>query len=202
MFSTISSDSASLNLGQLGANSSHHFLGPVRGVLPMGPNLNDLATVNTLQVSPINDPQTMAVIVSYNYTLDHQGPAIDVSCIYDTQSPVKASEIPLGPAILGINGSCDGLLAHAFVNETLVAISTDNTFMFWACKSIPTAGRDPLFQLRQKCKGYIRQRISDHLSNSQVAASVPDLVIIPVLLHRSSDSYGLRVTGKIAFLSS
>lgn len=65
----------------------------------------------------------------------------------------ELQKFPMGSAILGVDGTCDGL-AHVFVNGTLVAIpNTNNTLMFLECKSIPTAGEDPIYYI------YLRGRV-------------------------------------------
>jgi len=175
MISTISNDSESLDLGQLGANSSHHFLGPVRGTLPFGPN--DLAAFDTLQVSPLHDARTRAVILSYNYTLEHQGLSSSVSCIYDTQSPIIVSGIPNNTFTLGVDGNCDGL-AHVFEHGTPIEMTNSlKSLVFWACKSIPSAREDPVYYI------YLRGRENYATAIGNITCTVSPIqpAIFPVM---------------------
>jgi hypothetical protein len=186
MISTISNDSESLDLGQLGTNSSHHFLGPVRGILPIGPN--GLAALNTLEVSPLDDAQTRAVTLSYNYTLDHQGLASNVSCIYDTQSPIRFSAIPANTLLVGVNGTCDGL-AHVFASGTPIPTSnSNNTLTFWACKSIPTAGEGPVYYI------YLRGRVeyAATIGNITCTVSQTQPAIFPVMYQSKTGIFSTK----------
>src|SRR5258708_39478922 len=90
--SLFSNNSESLILGRLGTNSSLHFSGPPRGVLPICPN--GFPGLDTLQPSPLSDAETNVAIHSYNYTLNHQGITASISCIYDTQRPIRFSPVP------------------------------------------------------------------------------------------------------------
>jgi hypothetical protein len=85
--SLFSNNSESLVLGQLGTNSSLRFLGPTRGVVPIGPS--GIRGLGTLPPSPLSDAETNVAILSYNYTFDHQGLISNISCTYDTQSPIR-----------------------------------------------------------------------------------------------------------------
>jgi len=186
MISTISNHSESLDLGQLGANSSHHFLGPVHGVLPTGPN--GLAAFNTLQASPLDDAQARAVILSYNYTPDHQGLASNVSCIYDTQSPVMASRVPNNTYVLGVDGTCDGLV-HVFANETpILTPNTDNTLMFWACMSTPAGGEDPVYYIYLRG----RERYATAIGNITCTVSPTRPAIFPVMYQSKADIFSTK----------
>jgi len=178
MILTISNNSETLSLGQLGANSSHHFLGPVRGVLPTGPN--GLAAINTLQVPPLNDAQTRAVTLSYNYTLDQQGLDSNISCIYDTQSPIIAWGMQNNTYMLEDYGTCDGL-AHVFghiTSENPITVPNNyKTLLFWACKSIPTVGEDPVYYI------YLRgfQNYATAIGNITCTVSQIQPAIFPVI---------------------
>jgi hypothetical protein len=136
ILSLISNNSQTLAFSQLGAKDGMHFLGPIRGVLPIGPN--GVPAFNMLQPSPFDT--NAAAMISYNYTLNHQGFASKVGCIYDTQSPIRYTAVPNNTNLLAYNATCSGLgLAEVLTNVTdFVVPNTQNTLTFWACQSVPT----------------------------------------------------------------
>jgi hypothetical protein len=151
-----SNNSQGVILGQLGANSSLHFSGPVRGVLPICPNsLPSLDPLNRVKPSLLSDAKTNAPILSYNYTLNHQGLASNISCIYDPESPISFSAVPNNTLLMEANGSCNGIgLANIWKNtSSMILPNTNSTLTFWACKSIPTVEQNPAYYI------YLRGRI-------------------------------------------
>jgi hypothetical protein len=136
ILSLLSNNSQTVVFSQLGAKDGMNFLGPIRGVLPNG--LNGVPALNTLQRFPF-DTDTMT---SYSYTLNQQGFASNVSCIYDTQSPIRYTAVPANANMVAYNATCSGLgLADVLTNVVdFVVPDTNNTLTFWACKSIPTGG--------------------------------------------------------------
>jgi hypothetical protein len=143
-------NSATLALSQLGAKDSLHFLGPIRGVLPIGPN--GVPAFNTLQPSPFDT--NAAAMISYNYTLDHQGFASNVSCQYDPQSPIRYSPVTNSTNMVASSGTCDGLADVLTDVKVFVTPNTNNTLTFWACKSVPTGGEEPTYYV------YLRGRVN------------------------------------------
>ena len=156
--SLFSNNSESLILEQLGANSSLRFLGPPRGVIPIGPNgFRGLGTlpppplISTLQPSLLSDAETNAAILSYNYTLDHQGFAISISCIYDTQSPIIFSAVTNNTFLVGAEEFCKEIGLINVQNTPLgsmggraaLVIDNDQILASYACKSLPTREQDP-----------------------------------------------------------
>jgi len=145
------SDSESLNLGQLGTNNSFRVLGPPRGVLPISPNgIGGLVTlppplIRTSPPSPLSDAETNAAILSYNYTLDHQGFASSLSCMYDTQSPIRFSAVTSNNLSVSAQGFCNEIGLASFLGLESVAMTTDTDriLIFWACKSTPSREQDP-----------------------------------------------------------
>ena len=132
--SVLSNSSESLILGQLGANSSLRFLGPNRGVIPISPN--SIRGLYTPQHPPLSDAGENTAILSYNYTLYHQGITSDIRCIYDTQSPITYS---VGPAddFGNITGSCNetGLTDFVTDSEGYRMLNTYRTLAVWVCYS-------------------------------------------------------------------
>jgi len=124
------------------ANSSRHFigLGPLYGVVPRGPGIDGS---DTLQPSPFSDAK--AVMLSYNYTLDLQGLACNVSCIYDSHTPIRNMAVP-GNDLMAYNGSCDGL-SDVFGDGSYFEINSEYPQKFWACKSVQAGGEDPAYYI-------------------------------------------------------
>jgi len=87
-----SNNSQSLTFGQRGARDGLHFLGSTRGVLPVGPDY--ILAFDTLRSSLLSNLKIKGVISSYNYTLDHQGLAVNVSCSYEPTCNVAVTALP------------------------------------------------------------------------------------------------------------
>ena len=155
--SLFSDNSESLILGRLGTNFSLHFSGPPHGVLPIGPN--GLHGLGILQPSPLSDAEANAAILSYNYTLNHQGLTTNISCNYDTQSPIRFSAVPNDTTLMIINGSCketeQSNLDLVFGALPQTTLSTDQTLALWACKSSesPTGEQDPTYHIYLRGSG-------------------------------------------------
>ena len=155
ILSLISNNSQSLSFSQLGGKSGLHFLGPIRGVLPIGPN--GVPAFDTLGPSPFSNNKTAAGIISYNYTLDHQGLTSGVSCSYVDQSPIGFSRVPgvnaSTPWLVQYSATCDGA-ADVLTNvTTLIVPNANNTLAFWACKSPPAAGETPTYFIYLRGRG-------------------------------------------------
>ena len=147
----------------------------MRGVLPTGPN--GLNGFDTLQPFPLSDPQTKASILSYNYTLDHQGLASNITCVHDQSSPIRFSAVPNNTLMVAYNATCDGLgLADALMNVVqFVALNTDNTLTFWACKSVPNGEEDLAYYI------YLRGRVNYAETIGNITCTVfPKPAIFPV----------------------
>ena len=146
----------------------------MRGVLPTGPN--GLNGFDTLQPFPLSDPQTKASILSYNYTLDHQGLASNITCIYENSSPIRFQAVPNNTRMVAYNGTCDGVadvLAGAVIQ--LVTPNVDNTLTSWACKSVPNGEEDPAYYL------YLRGRVNYIQAIGNITCTVfPKPAVFPV----------------------
>jgi hypothetical protein len=129
-----------------------HFLGPIRGVLPLGPN--GVASLDTLQLSPFDTNAT--AMISYNYTLNQQGFASNITCAYVDQSPIKFTPVPDNSLLVAYNASCPDLgLVNVLTNVSdYPTLNTNNTLTFWACKSVPTDGKEPNYYV------YLRGRLN------------------------------------------
>ena len=147
-------------MSQLGAKDGLRFLGPIRGVLPIGPN--GVPAFNTLKSSPFSDPQTRDAMLSYFYTLEHQGLTSNISCIYDTASPVTFGVLNAGtPYALQYNGTCDGKADVLTDVATFVTANGSSTLGFWACKSPPNGAQDPSYFIYLRGRAYYRDAIGN-----------------------------------------
>jgi hypothetical protein len=156
--SLFSNNSESLILGRLGANYSLRFLGPPRGVLPIGPKgIHGLGTlpplISTLQPSPLLDADTNAAILSYNYTIQHQGLATDISCSYDRLSPITFLAAPNNMVIPQASCEAIGLIECLSRDNLTATTDTDQTLTFWACKSIPLSDQGPAYYIYLRGRG-------------------------------------------------
>ena len=118
-------------------------MGPIRGVLPIGPN--GVPEFDTLKTSPFSNPKIMAGMVSYDYTLEQQGLTSNVSCDFSLTNPFALSSSD-GPYNLAIeyNVSCNNYGELEVLTSVNFLRSTwgQNTLGYWACQSalngIPT----------------------------------------------------------------
>jgi hypothetical protein len=184
----------SVILGQLGANASLHFSGPVRGVLPFGPNRpHGLDTLNREKPSLLSDAETNAQILSYNYTLDHQGLASNVSCIYDPESPITFTTVPDNTYLVAATGSCNGIGLADVWSDTVDFIypDTNNTLTFWACKSIPTASVE---QDLEAYYIYLRGRVAYSTAIGNITCTVSPIqpALFPVTYQSSTGIFSTK----------
>ncbi|KAJ2919627.1 hypothetical protein MD484_g762, partial [Candolleomyces efflorescens] len=145
----ISDKTSSLN--QLGGleEGGIRFRGSVKGVLPIGPN--GIPAFDTIQTTsnPFNDEDIR--MVSYNYTLNHQGLESNVNCYYEDTSPIGYREIPYTNTTRFISsfGTCDSAAGLQNVLESVeeyVTLNGNNTLTYWACKQIdPPGPLDPTY---------------------------------------------------------
>ncbi|KAJ2913317.1 hypothetical protein MD484_g7090, partial [Candolleomyces efflorescens] len=89
MLHTIINKTETSSLTQLGGNGGIRFLGSAKGVLPIGPD--GVLAFNTLvnTSNPLVDEKVRRHMISYNYTLTHQGLESTVSCSYENTSPIR-----------------------------------------------------------------------------------------------------------------
>jgi len=151
-----------------------HFLGPIRGVLPLGPN--GVTALNTLESSPFDT--NAAAMISYNYTLNQQGFSSNITCIYDDHSPIRFTPVPGNPRMVAYNASCADLGLAAVLPPDVVdypTLNVNNTLTFWACKSIPIDGKEPTYHV------YLRGRLGyESIANVTCLVSSIQAAIFPV----------------------
>lgn len=157
------------SLNQLGEEGGLRFRGSVKGVLPIGPN--GIPAVNTIQNSsnPFANDAIRKRMVSYNYTLNHQGLASNVSCYYDNTSPIRFRNISYTNTtrIMSSFGICD---SAAGMQEVLpaegvhdyVTLNANNTLTYWACKQIPQPGSlEPTYFVHLRGRGNYKTSIGN-----------------------------------------
>ena len=182
----ISNNSESITLGQLGSNSLH-FLGTNPGVLPIGPN--GIHGLDTLQPSPLSDAGTNAAILSYNYTLNHQGLTSNISCIYDTQSPITYSVEPSSYKSGTVYGSCKGLADLRIGENYHMPYADAGTLAFWACPSISTEQKDPAYYIYLRgCGGSYESEIG----NISCSVSLTQPAVFPVTYQSSTHLFSAQ----------
>ena len=146
----LSNNSESLILGELGLSPSLRFLGPTRGVLPIGPN--GIPGLGSLKPSPLSDAENNAAIHSYNYTFDQQGLTSNTSCIYAPQSPIIFSPVSNDTSAVWVNGSCNEIGLTDVVTYYSTP-DTNGTLALWACESIPTGEQYPAYYIYLRGRG-------------------------------------------------
>ena len=104
-----------------------YFLGSSRGVLPIGPNGVPGFPID-LDADLLSDP-------SHNYTLGLQGVSSNVSCVYDTQTPIMYSE-PL-EAVWQYNGTCPPGQNFLFTTS-YISLASNYSLGSWMCQTSPS----------------------------------------------------------------
>ena len=135
ILSSIPNNSQSLAFSQLGAKSGLHFLGSIRGVLPLGPD--GVAAFDTLDPNSLEDSDILSRVLSYNYTLNHQGMRAESSCEYSQSSPIKYSYSSSNETLTYSVPSCAALGQNDVLNYTpniTIPGNSAYTLMYWACQ--------------------------------------------------------------------
>jgi hypothetical protein len=181
ILSLISNNTEALSLSQLGAEDGLRFLGPIRGVLPIGPN--GVPAFNTLKPSVFE--KNPAGMISYNYTLDLQGFDSNITCKYENVSPIRFSAVTNNTRFVAYNATCsDDGLADVLTNVTQFATpNTDNTLTSWSCKSAQTGnGPDPTYYIYLRGRG---QFYETEIGNITCALSPIQPAVFPVMYQTS-----------------
>ena len=165
ILSLLSNNSESHTLSQLGARDGLRILGPMRGVLPIGPN--GVPAFDTLENSPFSDQKIRDGMLSYDYTLEQQGLISNVSCVYDRESPVRFWSLPDGTRYaIQYNGTCDGK-ADVLTDVVQFIIPNGNsTLGFWACGSPSNGAQDPSYFV------YLRGRTNYEQSIGNITCTI------------------------------
>jgi len=140
-----SNNSHILTFGQLGARNDLRLSGSIRGVLPIG--LDGVPAFNTLEPSPLSNSE---IIISYDYTLDHQGIAADVSCSYEPICNVAVTAlVPNSSVALQYQANCTELEGTEVSADPTPfrSTSSNNSLVYWPCQSAPNGTPVPSYSI-------------------------------------------------------
>ena len=129
-------NSQGFTFSQLGARDGLHFLGSIRGVLPIGPN--GVPAFDTLNPSPLANTEAKGGIISYNYTLAHQGLAVNVSCSYAPTCNVEVRAlVPNSTVALDYSANCTQLGGSEVSPDAtpLRSVNGNSTLVYWPCQA-------------------------------------------------------------------
>lgn len=110
-------------------------------MLPNGPN--GIPAFNTLDEAsnPYFSGATTASQPSYNYTLELQGMSTEVTCKYDTESPVIAEKLR---GLVRYTGSCHANQSIVTDPKNVDAVPNSSSSLgFWSCLATPSAYTGP-----------------------------------------------------------
>ena len=140
----VSGNTQSLTFSQLGNAGGLHFLGPIHGILPIGPN--GVPAFDSLENSSFTNLLRENAVLSYNYTLDHQGLRSNITCVYDNLSPIRVTALQPG-SLIGIqyNATCDGSAQVLRDTSVLESAYGNNTLTYWACQSPNSSADGPVY---------------------------------------------------------
>ncbi|KAG2024018.1 hypothetical protein CC2G_001619 [Coprinopsis cinerea AmutBmut pab1-1] len=144
----------SLSLNQIGAKDGMRLLGPLRGILPIGPN--GAPAFDTLQDSPFANPDTAEAMFAYNYTLNYQGLSTNISCYFDSLSPIRARPASENNThAVQYNATCPedtDFFTDGGVIDVVVPNSR-NRLMYWSCKAPDTDEGLPSYRMYLRGRG-------------------------------------------------
>jgi hypothetical protein len=151
------------------------FLGPLRGILPLGPDgfrgFNMLANWS----SPYSSSPSK---LDYSYTVLQQGLESVVTCSYETNSPILF--YPLeglnSTIVISTSGDCDPFQGVRQPLENIVqyvTLNANSTLTFWACatnQSSPAGESDSTAYFL-----YLRGRVNYRTSVGNMTCFIPTL---------------------------
>ena len=184
-------NSQGFTFSQLGASDGLHFLGSIRGVLPIGPN--GVPAFDTLKPSPLTNTETKSGIISYNYTLAHQGLALDVSCRYAPTCVIKVGAlVPNSSVALNYNASCAGpgeaQVSPDGVNVTsLRSLNGNSTLVYWPCQSASNETEVPSYSIYMCGRNFYKTPIAN-----MTCTVSPQTAIFPVTYQSTSGIFSTR----------
>ena len=106
-------------------------------MLPIGPD--GVPAFNTLAPSPFSKPEIVAGMISYDYTLNHQGLQSNVSCSYAQTRPFVFQGLDPGYNLaIQYNASCASLGGAEVLTNVgdFRTVYSNNTLVYWACQSV------------------------------------------------------------------
>ncbi|KAJ2915528.1 hypothetical protein MD484_g4873, partial [Candolleomyces efflorescens] len=162
------------SLTMIGRGNVLHFLGPGRGVLPMGPNGSPVSNVSRLIEDPFATQQD--VMQSYTYKMTQQGFNANTTCEYETGSPIAFTEgQSSGLDIMEYTGLCDPALGWRDLDRSArirVPRGSLKTLGSWVCESTSDFVSDKWYRI------YLSLRVSQDDPLFSTANSSPGLINI------------------------
>jgi len=123
-------------------------------------------------------------MISYNYSLDHQGVTSGINCNYANASPIRFGAVPgvSVPWVLQYNASCDTVAQVDALTDvvTFISVNANNTLGSWACKSPPAAGQMPTYFIYFRGRGAMPGGYQDSIGNITCTISPFQAAIYPV----------------------
>ncbi|KAJ2915370.1 hypothetical protein MD484_g5039, partial [Candolleomyces efflorescens] len=113
-----------------------HFLGPGRGVLPMGPNGSPASNISSLSMDAFSNATDL--MRSYVYNLTQQGFNANTVCEYETTSLITFTEAEAGGLdVMEYRGSCDSASGwlDLYPSPGGVPKGWYKTLASWVCES-------------------------------------------------------------------
>ena len=155
--------------------------------MPIGPN--GVPVFDTLKPSPLSNPEINGGIISYNYTLDHQGLAFNVSCRYEpTCNVVVTALVPNSSVALQYcnSASCASLGGTEILTTPLRSVNANSTLVYWPCQSAPNGTPVPSYSIHM-CG---RHFYDTPIGNITCTVS-PQTAIFPVMFQSTSGIFSV-----------
>jgi hypothetical protein len=133
-------------------------------------------------------------MLSYAYTLEQQGLASKISCVYDTESPVRFWPLPDGTVYaLQYNGTCDGKADVLTDVVQLITPVSYNALGIWACGSPPGA-QDPSYFV------YLRGRANYATSIGNITCTISPIkpATFPVTYQSQSHIFSVKESTSVS----
>jgi len=156
--------------------------------LPIGPD--GVPTFDTLEPSPLSNSEIKAGIISYNYTLDHQGFAAGVSCSYGPVCNVAVTAlVPNSSVAVEYNASCASLGGTEIsVDATpLRSVNSNNSLVYWPCQSASNETEAPSYSIYLCGRNFYK----GPFGNITCTVS-PQTAIFPVKFQSTSSIFSAR----------
>jgi len=151
-----------LTFRQLGARHELRLNGSIRGVLPIGPD--GVPAFDTLEPSPLSNPKINGGIISYNYTLDHQGIAADVSCSYEPICNVVVTALVPNSSVALEYKANRASLGGTEILADVTAFRSPNansSLVYWPCQSVSNETRVPSYSIYMCGRNSYRTQIGN-----------------------------------------
>jgi len=156
--------------------------------LPIGPD--GVPAFDTLEPSPLSNSEIKGGIISYNYTLDHQGFAADVSCSYEPICNVAVTAlVPNSSVALEYNASCASLGGTEIspVPTPFRSTNANSSLLYWPCQSLSNETQIPSYSIYMCGRNFYQTQIGN------ITCTVsPQTAIFPVKFQSTSGIFSPR----------